>query len=100
MKNFVAAIAIATALPLSGTALAQDMPSWPTSAACSPGDAWCDLYERRTRVEVAGVWETIPPDVRSACISETEAVEKSYRLLSDCLANKMQELMRGQTQRS
>lgn len=96
MKRLFAIIAISAALPLSGAAVAQDLPTWPTNAACEQGETWCELYEKRTRVEVAGLWETIPPDVREACIAETEAIEKSYRLLQDCLANKMQALMKGQ----
>lgn len=96
MKRIIAIALVSAALPLSGAALAQDMPGWPTNAACSQGDDWCPRYEQRIRFKVSGVWPTLPPDVREACIAETEAIEKSYRLLYDCLANKMQEHIKGQ----
>lgn len=96
MKKMIAILAFCAAIPLSGAAFAQDLPSWPLSAACSAGDDACPRFEQRSRGQVSGVWATLPPDVRSACISETEAVEKSYRLLYDCLANKMQQHITGQ----
>lgn len=100
MKKVIATLTLGAAISLTGSALAQDFPKWPIGAACSAGDDACPRFEQRSRGEISGVWGTLPPDVRAACISETEEIEKSYRLLSDCLANKMQALMRGQTQRS
>lgn len=96
MKKFIATLALCAAIPFSGAAYAQDLPGWSLSAACSAGDDACPRFEQRSRGEVSGIWATLPPDVRAACVSETEAVEKSYRLLYDCLANKMQDLITGQ----
>jgi len=96
MKKIIATLVLSAAIPFSGAALAQDLPSWPLSAACSAGDTTCPRFEQRTRGEVSGVWATLPPQIRSSCVSETAAVEKSYRLLYDCLANKMQEHIKGQ----
>lgn len=96
MKKMIATLALCATMPLAGTALAQEMPSWPLNAACSAGDDACPRFEQRTRGQVSGVWATLPPKVRSTCVSETEAIEKSYRLLYDCLANKMQEHIKGQ----
>lgn len=96
MKKMIATLAFCAVIPFSGAAFAQDLPAWPLSAACSAGDDACPRFEQRSRGQVSGVWATLPPDVRSACISETETVEKSYRLLYDCLANKMQEHIKGQ----
>lgn len=95
MKKLVAIVGFVIILPLSGAAFAQDLPGWGVNASCSAGDDFCVRFEQRARGEVSGVWDTVPPGVRSACISETGAIEKSYRLLQDCLANKMLDLMKG-----
>ncbi|GAB4233414.1 MAG: hypothetical protein Kow0032_16660 [Methyloligellaceae bacterium] len=86
---FVAAATLALATP----AHAQSVPDWSIAKECA-GDITCPRFERFARDQVAGIWETLPPDVRSTCIAETEQVERSYRLLYDCLANKMQERLR------
>lgn len=75
---------------------AQELPGWPTGAACDAADNWCPRYEARTRVQVSGLWPTLPPDIRQTCVSETGKVEKSYRLLYDCLANAMREFTKLQ----
>lgn len=100
MKKFIAIAAFAAVVPFSGLAAAQDVPGWPTAGACSKGDDACPAFESEYKGQVTGVWNTLPPDVRSACVSETEQIEKSYRLLYDCLANKMLERMKKQQQHS
>jgi hypothetical protein len=100
MKKFIAAFAIAAALPLSDAAFAQDLPDWPLSETCNPAEFNCAKFETFARGQASGIWGTVPPKVREQCIGEVGALQPSYRLLYDCLANKMQELMRGQTQRS
>ena len=53
-------------------------------------------FEQFARGQISGTWKTLPPDARASCIAETQKVEKSYRLLQNCLANAMQELLRNQ----
>lgn len=96
MKKIIATLVLSAAIPFAGAALAQELPGWPTNSGCSAGDNACPAFESEYRGQVSGVWNTLPPDVRSTCVSETAAFEKSYRLLYDCLANKMQENMKGQ----
>lgn len=100
MKKFILILAFSASVPLSGAALAQELPGWSTKAGCSAGDDACPFFEADARGKVSGVWSTLPPKIRAECVSETETVGKSYRLLFDCLANKMQVHMRGQSQRS
>lgn len=89
MSKIVALAGLSIALGCSAAA-AQELPGWPTNAACGPGDNWCTRYEARARAGVAGVWPTLPPEIRQRCVADTEGIEKSYRLLYDCLANAMQ----------
>lgn len=95
MKKIIALAGLSIALPLAAAA-AQELPKWPTGAACSPGDDACPAFESEYRGQVSGLWSTLPPKIRSKCVSETEPVEKSYRLLYDCLANEMQAFTKNQ----
>lgn len=93
MKKLLAVMAFALAVPVSGGAQAQDFPSWSLRAMCK-GDVTCPRFEQHARGQISGVWSTLPPDARSSCMAETEKVDKSYRLLMDCLANEMQRRVR------
>lgn len=90
MKNFMFAVALICAGLLAGGAAAQEFPGWSLRHTCKSGDDSCRAFELRTRGKVSGIWSTLPPDARSTCLAQTEKVEKSYRLLMDCLANEMQ----------
>lgn len=95
MKRFLALAALAIAVPAGDTARAQAFPDWSVKQICQPGDSGCPRFELRARGEVSGLWPTLPPDARSTCLAETERVERSYRLLIDCLAGEMQRRARA-----
>lgn len=90
MRKTIIAVALAAVIPAAGAASAQEVPGWPLRQTCKSGDDSCRAFELRTRGKISGIWATLPPDARSTCLAETEKVEKSYRLLLDCLANEMQ----------
>lgn len=96
MKKILAAMAFSLVIPFSSVVKANDFPNWPVSATCKSGDSSCARFETLVRGEVSGVWNTLPPKARAACVSETESVERSYRLLQSCLANAMQEILKDQ----
>ncbi len=96
MKKILAVMALSTVIPFSGAAQANDFPNWPVSATCKSGDSSCVPFEVFARGQISGTWNTLPPKARTACVSKTVSVEKSYRLLQSCLTNAMQELLRGQ----
>jgi hypothetical protein len=56
----------------------------------------CPRFEIHARGIVSGIWDTLPPAARVTCVAETEKVEKSYRLLQECLSLSMQELLKNQ----
>ena len=88
MRKIIVLAGLSIALPFAAAA-AQDLPKWPTAAACSPGDDACPAFESEYRGQVSGVWNTLPPDIRGKCLEDTARIEPSYRLLYDCLANEM-----------
>ena len=96
MKKILAIMALSAFVPLSTPAQAQDFPNWPLSQTCKSGDSSCARFEQFARGQISGTWNTLPPKARAACVAEAGGVEKSYRLLQFCLANAMQELMKGQ----
>lgn len=89
MRMILSGVAFAATVTMAAGAFAQSVPNWSVAKTCGM-DATCPPFERRARADIAGVWDTLPPDARSTCIADAERVEKSYRLLSDCLANEMQ----------
>ena len=95
MKKFIAIVALSTALPFAGGAMAQEFPAWSIAQACK-GDVTCPGFELLARGQVSGVWKTLPPELAAKCTTDVAAVDKSYRLLQDCLANAMQELLKNQ----
>ena len=100
MKKLLALAVSGAAMTLAGQAPAQEFPTWRVSAICAPGDDTCPHFETRTRGRIAAVWLTVPPDVRTACLQETAAVGRSYRLLFDCVSHEMQRMARmAQAQR-
>ena len=84
------------ALALGGAAQAKDFPNWPSSLTCKPGDGSCARFEIFARGQISGTWKTLPPGARAICVTETAAVEKSYRQLQECLSNVMQESLKNQ----
>lgn len=96
---FVASLLAAAAL-LPRVAQALDFPDWPLNATCDTTDLQCPRFEQRARGEVSGVWRTLPPQVQEKCLSEVKTLEPSYRLLGDCLALEMQELLKNQQRRA
>lgn len=96
MKIFLTAAIFVVAGLVSRPAQAQEFPNWPLSATCDNADLQCPRFEQRARGEASGVWNTLPPKVRENCLNEVEALEPSYRLLSDCLALAMQESLKNQ----
>ncbi len=92
---FMATLLAATALS-APPAQAVEFPDWPLNATCNTTDWQCPRFELRARGAVSGVWKTLPPDVQTKCINEVKALEPSYRLLGDCLALEMQELLKNQ----
>jgi hypothetical protein len=88
VKRILVILAFSAALPFASDARAQDFPKWPLEAACSAGDDTCRPFEAEARGETAGIWPTLPPDVRAQCVSETED-DKSYRELYGCLVIQM-----------
>ncbi len=93
MRKLLAVMAFALVAPYSGSALAQDFPNWSLRTICK-GEITCPRFEQHARGQISGIWPTLPPDARSTCLAETEKVEKSYRLLMDCLTNEMQRRVR------
>ena len=100
MKYLFLATLLAVAASFAGPAQAVTFPNWPVSAACDTADWQCPQFERRARGKVSGVWRTLPPEVQKKCIDEVKTLEPSYRLLSDCLALEMQELLKNQQRRA
>jgi hypothetical protein len=100
VKKILTLLAVGATVAFCGTALAQDFPGWRLKDACSAGDDACPRFEQFARGQVSGIWETLPPEARAACVAETEKVEKSYRLLYDCLANEMRQMMAGQVNKA
>lgn len=96
MKRLFAVIALSAVMPLAGAAQAQSFPDWPLRQTCKSGDNSCARFEQSTRGQISGVWKTLPPKQRANCVAETQKIEKSYRLLQNCLANAMKELLRDQ----
>ena len=96
MTKIPAIIAFLIATALAGTAFAQDFPNWPSRLTCKSGDSSCARFETFARGQISGTWKTLPPGARTICVIETEKVEKSYRLLQDCLTNVMQSLLANQ----
>ncbi len=100
MKRILAVLAISTVMPFSGIAQAQEFPSWPLTQTCMSGDSSCGRFEQFARGQISGTWTTLPPKVRASCVTQTESVEKSYRLLQSCLANAMQVLLKNQQRKA
>ena len=96
MIKILAVIAFSATTSHAAAAHAQDFPKWSLSKTCKSGDDSCTRFEQFARGQISGTWKTLPPDARASCIAETQKVEKSYRLLQNCLANAMQELLRNQ----
>ena len=100
MNKIVAALAFSIATSFAVSVHAEDFPDWSLREVCSSGDDTCPRFEQRARGEISGVWSTLPPLAREGCVAETKAVGKSYRLLSSCLANAMQQLLTNQQRHS
>jgi len=96
MTKIFTLFAFSAAMLLAGSALADGFPKWPLNQTCQPGDGACVRFEVFARGQISGTWNTLPPGARAICVSETEKVEKSYRLLQDCLASVMQTLLANQ----
>lgn len=96
VPKIIAVIAFSAAASLASAAHAQEFPSWPLSATCDTAELHCPRYEVHARGKVSGVWPSLPPKVRTQCLSEIRALQPSYRLLHNCLANAMQELLKNQ----
>ena len=96
MTKILAVIAFSASVALAGAAQAQGFPNWPLSQTCKSGDSSCERFETFARGQISGTWKTLPPGARAICVAETEKIEKSYRLLQDCLANVMQTLLANQ----
>ncbi len=96
MTKILAVIAFSATAALAGPAQAQSFPNWPLSQTCKSGDSSCARFETFARGQISGTWKTLPPGARTICVAETERVEKSYRLLQDCLATVMQALLTNQ----
>ena len=96
MTRILAVFAFSAATALAGSAQAAGFPNWPLHQTCKSGDSTCVRFEVFARGQISGTWNTLPPGARAICISETEKVEKSYRLLQDCLANVMKLLLANQ----
>ncbi len=95
MKKFIAIVAFSATLPFAGSAMAQEFPSWSIAQACE-GDLTCTRFELFARGEISGHWSTLPPKLLENCTDETAKVDKSYRLLQNCLVNAMEELLKIQ----
>ncbi len=100
MIKFLTVIAFSAATALGGAAQAKDFPNWPSSLTCKPGDGSCARFEIFARGQISGTWKTLPPGARAICVTETAAVEKSYRQLQECLANAMQESLKNQQRKA
>lgn len=96
MRSLFLAALLATTALAARPAQAVEFPDWPLNATCNTADSQCPRFELRARGEVSGVWRTLPPDVQNKCVDEVKALEPSYRLLGDCLALEMQELLKNQ----
>jgi hypothetical protein len=100
MKRLLTIVAISAVVPFFGTAQAEEFPAWSYSQVCNTSELHCPRYEAHARGKVSGVWPTLPPEVRKQCLDEIRALQPSYRLLHNCLANAMQELLKGQNRRA
>ncbi len=100
MRYLLLATLLAVAASFAGPAQAEKFPSWPLNATCDTADWQCPQFELRARGKVSGVWNTLPPDVQRKCIDEVKTLEPSYRLLGECLALEMQELLKNQQRKA
>lgn len=88
MRKAIVAIAETFALLAPQRSYAFEQPNWNLEDICSAESdrGACREFEAIARYQVSGPWETIPENVRKACLSEVVADGRpSYRILRLCL---------------
>ena len=97
MKVMIAAIGFCSALLVTSSGFAAEVPNWSLDIACAddshPGA--CKEFEAIAKYQVSGPWQTIPDKVREICLTENLSFgQPSYRLLRMCLDAKLLEIHR------
>jgi hypothetical protein len=96
LKTTLTLIAATAGLAFAAPALAQDLPRWSADQACAretSAQAFCVAFEREAFSDLSGVWPTLQPDIRQACLDQVASFgQNSYRLLGGCLEEKLTEL--------
>ncbi len=95
MNTSLRLIAAMAGLAFAAPALAQDLPRWSADQACAreaSAQAFCIAFERQAYSDLSGVWPTLQPELRQACLDQVASFgQNSYRLLSGCLEEKLTE---------
>ena len=85
------AIAIFSGWPPAGS-FAAELPTWTLNNVCAEESdrGACREFEAVARYQISGPWDTIPAEVRTACLMEATAFRRpSYRMLRMCLEAKL-----------
>ena len=87
----VLAIAICSAWA-PARSFAAELPTWTLNDVCAEEShrGACREFEAVARYQISGPWDTIPAEVRTACLTEATAFGRpSYRMLRMCLEAKL-----------